>query len=150
MRFIVFLMVLLVTACNSTQGGVEERFSCPKIGFIKNSEKREVEDKKIKVRISDVAGECILEEGETELDISLVFDAAKPVDQEVKEDITLKYFISVLMDEKILLKKVFETELDFNEVSLSKVEEEHLIKLPIKSVEDTSKYKIAIGFVKEK
>jgi len=150
MRFLFFITILFVSACSSRMEMLESSFICPRIGFIKNAEKTEIKDKNIKVKISNVMGECSLGYKDTQLDMSLVFEAGIMKEAKIEESIKLKYFVSVLSNSgKIILKKVFSTKLDFDASGYSRKEEDHIIRLPIKEVADVNNYEIVMGFVKE-
>jgi len=150
MRFAIFMLILLISACSSSKDMLEERFSCPIIGFIKGSENFEMKDKNIKAKISDLNGECVLNDKNAELDMTVVFEAGMMKEAKIEDGVGLKYFISVIDNkENILSKKIFSTQLNFDNSGYSRVEEDHLVELPIKDVEDVAKYKVILGFVKE-
>ena len=150
MRFILFAIILLISACASEKSALEQRFSCPRVGFITGATEADIQDKNIVTKITNITGECILKDGRTELDMTVVFKAEGASEEKIKSGIDFKYFIAVLsVDEKILSNEIFTEKMKFNGKGISVQEERHSIKLPIKEVEDVRNYNVVVGFVKE-
>ena len=151
MRNIFIIFLLFLTACSSNPREDQALdLACPKIGFVKNSDVKEIAENNIKLEFEGMKGECSYEDQNILLDIILPFKAKGDAEKIADTEISAKYFIALLSEnDDLLLKKIFDTSFEFDDEGKAESEEEHEIELPIKISQDADKYKIILGFVKE-
>jgi len=149
MKYVFLAVCLLLASCADKPD--ENAFTCPEIGLIKDFDVVELANKNIKVEITQMHGECTVEDNMLSLDITMPLRAhSLKKGEAVTSDLDVKYFVSILSeDQSILSKKVFTAKLEPDDKGAAVATEEHVLEIPVKSPADGDKFKVIYGFVKE-
>lgn len=152
MRHIVAICLttaLFLSACASEKSaGVD--FTCPEVGFVKGTDKTRIGD--VNVAIAGLSGECApvkKSSNKVEVLLTVPFTASLPASGAADTSkVKAEYFVATLGEgETLLQRQVFVTALEFDDTGAGASEEQHRIELPVPSVDQAHRYRIAVGFI---
>lgn len=154
MRLIVLAAALLVSGCSLLHEEAATAPACPQVGFVAGASTLTAgapENLEAEAIIDGFSGDCNYKSDRVVVTIELPFVVRRGPAGGAANGMDLPYFIAVLSpEEEILQRQALTTHAVFDASGVGSVTEEHEINIPLPREAAAYKYKIAIGFSKEK